>query len=349
MTNQDSAARAAFLEITDQYFRTAAFQPSLAASAYSDLGVALSEQGWRGAAAKSYAMAIQLAPAHGVAYNNLAALVAASGRRAEALHLYLVSHSLQPQAFATYPQMHLNVAGQLVDAAQYDEALHHYERGLAFATHADDTLARIIHLRQRVCDWRGLEASWPGVLHEVRRALRRTARPPRRPVLPPMHAATLPLSPAELLGLAQAHAAGIATEAHAVGLCGFERAVPPLPLLPPPETGGSGDGGALRVGLLSSDVKRHPVSILLAEPLGWIRRHLPRLRISLFVLNQPDAEGDGGGAGARDEWGRAMRGAAAEAHDLSGLCDAEAAAAINAAHVHRRVARDVIAHAKARG
>ena len=35
------------------------------------------------------------------------------------------------------------------------------------------------------------------------------------------------------------------------------------------------------------------MSILLAEPLGWIRRHLPRLRISLFVLNAP--EGGGGG------------------------------------------------------
>ena len=36
------------------------------------------------------------------------------------------------------------------------------------------------------------------------------------------------------------------------------------------------------------------MSILLAEPLGWIRRHLPRLRISLFVLNAPE----GGGAAA---------------------------------------------------
>ena len=37
------------------------------------------------------------------------------------------------------------------------------------------------------------------------------------------------------------------------------------------------------------------MSILLAEPLGWIRRHLPRLRISLFVLNAPEG---GGGSGA---------------------------------------------------
>ena len=39
------------------------------------------------------------------------------------------------------------------------------------------------------------------------------------------------------------------------------------------------------------------MSILLAEPLGWIRRHLPRLRISLFVLNAPEGGGGSGGGG----------------------------------------------------
>ena len=85
------------------------------------------------------------------------------------------------------------------------------------------------------------------------------------------------------------------------------------------------------------------MSILLAEPLGWIRSHLPRLRISLFVLNAPEAGGGGGGGGDEgDEWARAMRSAAAEAHDLSGASDAAAAATINAARVHLLVNLDAL-------
>ena len=141
---EDALAR--FQATTDHYVRAAALQPHIAGSVYSDLGVALSSQGQPRAAAHAYSVAIKLVPTHGVAYNNLASLVAASGRRAEALQLYLVSHRLQPQAFATYPQMHLNVAGQLVDAARYDEAVRHYEHGLGYAAQGDDTLARIIHL-----------------------------------------------------------------------------------------------------------------------------------------------------------------------------------------------------------
>ena len=249
---EDALAR--FQATTDHYLRTAALQPHIAGSAYSDLGVALSSQGQPRAAAHAYSVAIELVPTHGVAYNNLASLVAASGRRAEALQLYLVSHRLQPQAFATYPQMHLNVAGQLVDAARYDEAVRHYEHGLGYAAQVDDTLARIIHLRQRVCDWAGVHRAWPGVRQALHRALRRSSRPPRRPVLPPMHAATLSLSPAELLGLARAHAAAIEAEAAAAQL-GFAHPLPPLP----PFAGGGEGGHVLRVGLISSDVKRHPV------------------------------------------------------------------------------------------
>ena len=86
------------------------------------------------------------------------------------------------------------------------------------------------------------------------------------------------------------------------------------------------------------------MSILLAEPLGWIRRHLPRLRISLFVLNAPEGGGGGGGGGGGDgdEWARAMRSASAEAHDLSGASDAAAAATINAARVHLLVNLDAL-------
>ena len=62
------------------------------------------------------------------------------------------------------------------------------------------------------------------------------------------------------------------------------------------------------------------MSILLAEPLGWIRRHLPRLRISLFVLNAPEGGSGGGGGGG----------------------GGGAAATINAARVHLLVNLDAL-------
>ena len=119
------------------------------------------------------ASALRLRRAHPPrrAYNDLAAAVVEQSDLAGA-HLF-AAHRIAPSRFAEYPQMHLNLAGALVDAARYDEAVAHYGAGLRYEPSRDDTLGRMVHLMQRTCDWRGVHWTWPARAH-------RSARPRRR-------------------------------------------------------------------------------------------------------------------------------------------------------------------------
>jgi tetratricopeptide (TPR) repeat protein len=158
-------------------FRNALARDSkLSADLYNDLGAALaSQRGRQREAAAAYVQAIQIAPVHSVAYNNLAALLltASPPQRSKALSMYLIAHSLQPEQYERYPQMHLNLASVLVDAARYDEAIWHYGRGLRYEPQAEDTLGRLVHLSQRVCDWRAVDRLWPHVRHLLTKLRRR--------------------------------------------------------------------------------------------------------------------------------------------------------------------------------
>ena len=254
----------------------------------------------RAAAVAAYEHAILIAPKHAVAYNNLAALFQGSPRhRREALRLFMTAYTLDQARYTQFPQMHLNLAGVLVDASRYDEAIWHYSHGLRYRPQFEDTLGRIVHLGQRACDWRTVDRYWPPTRHVVQRVTRRGHRQVARPALSPMHALTLPVSAEGLLALASAHAAAFeaaAAAATADGRHGGQQHV----------LGGGGDGepageamargaaldhgrdvGVLRVGLISSDFKRHPVTILLAPVLSRLRATCPRLHLTLFALNPP--------------------------------------------------------------
>ena len=231
----------------------------------SDLGVRQQAAGDRSAAAASYERAIAAHPGHAVAYNNLASLLSSSSRRAEALGLHLAAHRIAPSRFAEYPQMHLNLAGALVDAARYDEAVAHYGAGLRYEPSRDDTLGRMVHLMQRTCDWRGVGTAWPALRASLRRGHAAVAE--QRPPLSPMHALTMPLDARDLLELSRAHAAAIAAAAAAGGLPAAAAAAAAASSPPPPPP--------LHVGFLSSDFKQHPVSTLFAPALEALRRRAP--------------------------------------------------------------------------
>ena len=271
--------------------------PPAASDAYNNLGVALAEHSGRAReAAAAYVHAIRLAPAHAVAYNNLAALLASSPQtRSKALDFYLVAHALQPEQYERFPQMHLNLAAVLVDAARYDESNWHYRRGLRYEPNAEDTLGRLVHLSQRTCDWRSVRELWPRVHHALERVRRRRHQQPARPAFSPMHALTLPLSAASLLGLAAAHAEAIEADVGARH-ARFEHSRGAL--LPsgsprgrsaasvgPHDHGRRHGRRRLHVGFLSYDFKRHPVTVLMAPALLALRKHCPSLRLTLFALN----------------------------------------------------------------
>ena len=292
------------------YARAMALRPAEKADLYSDLGSALSRLGHAQTAAQAYGQAIRLVPQHAIAYNNLAALLGstASGR-AEALRLYLTARALQPAQYERYPQMHLNLAGVLVDAARYDEAVWHYAQGLKYKAHREDTLGRLVHLSQRVCNWRRVDWAWPSLRHDLSLVLRRAHRraPGDRPALSPMHALTLPISASELSGLARAHATAVGADASAQHLFVHHARVPPRlgsfihdgsVRTDGIERSGGGigsgvpGGGAgrprpqLRVGLMSSDFKRHPVTILLAPALSSVPLGRRDVHWTLFPLTR---------------------------------------------------------------
>ena len=303
--------------------------PESAGDLYSDLGSKLSAIGNRRAAANAYYHAISLVPTHAVAYNNLAALLLGSSRRSEALDFFLTAHALQPEQYTRYPQMHLNLAGSLVDAGRYSEAIWHYGRGLAYPPNEEDTLGRILHLSQRVCDWRAVDRFWSRayqalVTRTVRVGHRRASG--ERPALSPMHALTLPLSAQELFALSVAHASAIEADV-AARRFGYRHPLVPLPLQPAAEedrlatsveVAARGEGRATRdrggglvrqrarlhVGWISADFKRHPVTILLAPALAAMRASCVDLRLSAFPLNPIGVEPAGAWADASAQSGR---------------------------------------------
>ena len=77
-----------------------------------------------------------------MAYNNLASLLRGHAQHGqEALRLFTVAYELEPHVYYRHPQMHLNLAGVLVDAGRYDEAIWHYEGGLPYKPNYEDTVS----------------------------------------------------------------------------------------------------------------------------------------------------------------------------------------------------------------
>ena len=142
---------------------------------------------------------------------------------------------------------------------------------------------------QRVCDWYGVNTFVPELRHAMMREMRQSHQTRRRPALSPMHLMTLPFAAYELQQLARAHATATEREAREAGLTRFVHARPPLLR--------GGTHSLLRLGLISGDFKRHPVSILLAPVLMYVQRLRPRPHLTLFALN-PNPQ---------DEWGALLR------------------------------------------
>ena len=284
-----------------------------------------------------------------------------AAHRAYALQLYLAAHELQPLEYARFPQMHLNLASVLVDAGRYRDAIWHYFRGLAYETHAEDTLGRLIHLSQRVCDWHAVARLWPRVHRDLVTRVQGSAHVQpagQRPRLSPMHALTLPLSAAELLGLAKGHAAAIEADATARHLIVIHHRPTPTvlgtrpDLLPSEQYRSSPALQHLRVGFVSGDFKRHPVTILLAPALLACRSACAHVRLSLFALNPfrdanatraptmtdraPLSKTSSGmhESVSEEAWHALLRRAAHEVTPLDGLDDADAVTAIRRERPH---------------
>jgi predicted O-linked N-acetylglucosamine transferase (SPINDLY family) len=100
---------------------------------------------------------------------------------------------------------------------------------------------------------------------------------------------------------------------------------PPPAVVASPLPPGDATSAGFRVGFISSDFKRHPVSILLSPALAAMRRVCPRLHTHLFALSDDEPA---------DEWRRGLRAAAHSFVSLHGVPDEEAARQLHAADLH---------------
>ena len=162
-------------------------------------------------------------------------------------------------------------------------------------------LANLLHARQQMCDWDGVDAVAPQLVATL-------DDPEGDPRWPPWIALTMDLRPDQRLAVARRWAAAMLPKAL------------PRPAAP-------ARAGRLRIGYLSNDFREHPTGRLMA---GIFELH-DRRRVEVFAYSF--------GTHGEDAVRTRLRSAVDGWRDLEGLTDPEAAARIRADGIHVLVDR----------
>ncbi len=303
-----------------------AYAGALAAGAaapevHNNLGVARRDAGDAAGAEAAFRAALALRPAYGRAAANLSALLHEAGRAAEA------ADALEAAIAAGAPELH-GRAGRLWAAMHRpDRALPHLEAALAVAPEdsvlrnemagalmaigrpgaAAEHFARVVAARPDRPDMR---VNLGVALHQAGRAEEAAAA----------HRATIAADPAcraawHNLLLLENYLPGLTAEEVARTHRAYGEAFPPAP--PPAFANARDPERRLRIGLLSADLRAHPVGYFLRGPLAA----LDRRRVEVIAYANQDG-GDGLTASLRalcDGW-----------RGVKALDDAALAAAIRA-------------------
>lgn len=257
------------------YEKVLAIKPDFA-DACINLGNFRLEQGMYSDAQLLFERALQLAPRSVDAHRNLGRLQRVQGRRAEALAHYQEALALDPnqaescnelgtayrdtgdfgqaevhyrKALAFDPnhvQAHFNLAETLKLQGRLDEAAALDERVLTLKADYLPVLGSLVHLRQHMCDWNGIEKLWERLRHE---AIGKAGAG-----ISPFSILSQPTSADEQLVCARAWAAQeLAPLAASRSRLGFDF------------SGRRRPSGKLRIGYLSWDFHKHATSYLIAE------------------------------------------------------------------------------------
>jgi predicted O-linked N-acetylglucosamine transferase (SPINDLY family) len=211
------------------------------AEAWSNRGLCLHVLGRDAEALASCERALALRPTFAEAFNNRGLALYSLGRYPEALASYDRALALRP-AFAEALR---NGAYSLELLMRPDEAAENLRRAIELDPGNPEAPARLLHLRQRLCAWDGLE-------RDIDR-LRRRVTEDRSGHITPFSFLALPgTTPAEQRQCAEQFAAER-----------FGRELAQAPLLPPGPP--RAREGRLRIGYLSADFREHALSYLLAE------------------------------------------------------------------------------------
>ena len=138
------------------YERALAIDPRNAADAHRNLGTLFRSEGRFKEAIASYRRAIEAAPGQAAIHIDLGNALRDSNDFASAVVAYRRAIDIDPQsATANY-----NLGETLKVLGRLDQAIKAYEHALAI--HPDDSqvLNGLIHVRQHMCDWNGLDALW---------------------------------------------------------------------------------------------------------------------------------------------------------------------------------------------
>jgi predicted O-linked N-acetylglucosamine transferase (SPINDLY family) len=170
-----------------EWFERAVDSRPGAADTHSNLGAVLKELGDVDRAASHLAEAIRLEPGHAAAHNNLGSVRLLANDPEAALQHFRRALELNPddgvawgnagrallasrgaaaaieplqRAVALAPQsmeMHLALGGALYVVGRFAEAKRALERALELRPGQMEVLADLVHMRQHVCDWAGLD------------------------------------------------------------------------------------------------------------------------------------------------------------------------------------------------
>jgi protein O-GlcNAc transferase len=208
--------------------------------AHNNLGNVLIRRGRTAEALAAYRRAIELRPASPDALANLGSALLRAGQADEAIAALRRALELRPDS----PDALFNLGNALAARDRLDEALAAYRRALELRPQSAEVRDRLVHLQQRLCDWRGLHALAGAQLAAVREQ--------PQAVVSPFSVVCLPSSAAEQLAAARNWCANM--------LAPLGRLSAQLGLGHTP-----GARSRLRIGYLSGDFRSHPVARLTAE------------------------------------------------------------------------------------
>lgn len=182
---------------------------------------------------------IAVAPDDAAAYYNLGNALRALGKSEEAAKHYRHSLKLAPKDADT----HNNLGNVLRDLGRLDEAIDCYQQALAINPQLHHALAHLIHQKQHICDWQGLDAE----IAQLRNVL--TQSPQTQ--IPPFAFLSMP-----------------GTTAQEQLQCVNQWAQQQFGHLTPLPAKAHQAGNAIRVGYLAADFRLHPLAFLITELLA---------------------------------------------------------------------------------
>jgi protein O-GlcNAc transferase len=233
--------------------------------AHFNLGTSLQGVGLDAEAAAHLQSAIRLRPTYAKAYFNLGRILETQRRDFNALHCYQEAVRLQPDD----AEMQRRLGDLLVMKKDWPEAIAALERSCRLQPDDPNNLARLVHARQQICDWRTYETDverlWSGVVESL-------AAGKPTPVVP-MQALTLPWSRERLQIVAKSYCDDLARHR--------QQQAESIPFIHRPEA-----APRLRIGYLSGDIYDHPIAHLLCGLFG--RHDRAEFEIFCYSFGPPD-------------------------------------------------------------